>query len=502
MNPCQIKAIRTNLGMSQSKLARQLNVTVTTISLWETGRSSPAPTQREGLLALEQKALCPPPLSAFRPIQYLGSKLKVASQICDLMESVSAPGDKVGDLFSGSAVVSSVLTQKRHTIAVDMQRYSSVLAEALLCGHAESATELNNPEFLRAFEAAEARLLDRYRELVAIDDCALAAAAEGDGHLLNELISFGSVAAYRQRPKPDAPQEIQRALASVARRVSGAKARQLKGTASLYYGGVYFSLRQAIALDALSASLDQVSSEARLLGFSVLLSVASELANTVGKQFAQPMRIIKANGTAQSLLLARATRDRQINVLSAWASWLDRWEGALAQPRMGGSAVNKDVLAFVDDDSECAAFYADPPYTIDHYSRFYHVLETLALRDAPVLGTQRKGGTEVIMRGLYRAGRHQSEFSVPSSVQGAFQRLFKGVSRGGRSLVLSYSPFDSAKGHRPRLLGLKEITDLAGVEFRRVEVVGVDNHSHRKLNTRELNVEGPSNGEILIVCEV
>ena len=27
--------------------------------------------------------------------------------------------------------------------------------------------------------------------------------------------------------------------------------------------------------------------------------------------------------------------------------------------------------------------YADPPYTRDHYSRFYHVLETLALRDDP-----------------------------------------------------------------------------------------------------------------------
>ena len=29
--------------------------------------------------------------------------------------------------------------------------------------------------------------------------------------------------------------------------------------------------------------------------------------------------------------------------------------------------------------------YADPPYTRDHYSRFYHVLETISLFDSPIV---------------------------------------------------------------------------------------------------------------------
>jgi adenine-specific DNA methylase len=180
---------------------------------------------------------------------------------------------------------------------------------------------------------------------------------------------------------------------------------------------------------------------------------------------------------------------------------MQRWANELAQPRFGGLAIRQDVLDYVDQDDTCAAFYADPPYTIDHYSRFYHVLETLVLRDAPSLDTQRQGGEEVIMRGLYRAGRHQSQFSVPSSVEGAFRRLFKGVAAQGRSLVLSYSPFDAGKGHRPRLLDLKSIVDLASADFRRVEAVNVKNHSHRKLNAREVNVQASSSAETLIVCE-
>jgi hypothetical protein len=51
------------------------------------------------------------------------------------------------------------------------------------------------------------------------------------------------------------------------------------------------------------------------------------------------------------------------------------------------------------------------------------------------------------------------------------------------------------------LLDLKAIVDLAGVEFRRVEAVGVEKHIHRKLNAREVNVEAPSSAETLIVCE-
>ena len=39
----------------------------------------------------------------------------------------------------------------------------------------------------------------------------------------------------------------------------------------------------------------------------------------------------------------------------------------------------RQALQNLDDDVR--VIYADPPYTRDHYSRFYHGLETLSLRD-------------------------------------------------------------------------------------------------------------------------
>lgn len=487
------------MGFSQNALARQLDVTATTVSLWETGRSSPSATQRLRLCALEGAVPGQPLQSLFRPIQYLGSKLKISGRICELVDAVSMPGDVVGDIFSGSAVVSGALGQVRRTVAVDVQSYAATLAEAVLAGDAGVAAELRGSAFLNAFIEAEAQRLEFYRELVELDDRATAAAAGGDGRLLDQLISFGSLAAFRQAPHAAIPPDIRRALSATAARV-GLEGQSAPGAAA-YYGGVYFSMRQAVALDAISVALDGLSAEANRLGRAVLLSVASDVVNTVGKQFAQPMRIVKANCGTQPLLLARAVRDRSIVVSLAWMNWLERWATALSVPRIGGRAIKGDVLEFIDRDTECAAFYADPPYTIDHYSRFYHVLETLTLRDAPRLDTQRQGGADRIMRGLYRSGRYQSPFSVPSAVGPAFQRLFKGVARGGRSLVLSYSPFDPERSHRPRLLSLEEILGLARSEFRRVEAVGVTDHSHRKLNSREANVESPGGGEVLIVCE-
>lgn len=500
MTPQRIKALRSSLALTQSAFGRDIGVTSTTISLWETGRTSPSPYYRQRLSTLEggcEDRTSPP---VFRPIQYLGSKLKIAPRIRDLMDSVSDPEDTVGDLFSGSSAVSGVLCGQRRTLAVDVQAYAATLADAMLNATSKAADVLRTPAFFRAIEEVEHRRLDHYREMVVLDDRARAAAVDGDGRPLDQLISFGSIAAYRQTPTNDGPAPVVRALTAVAGRLNELGPHYSKGLAA-YYGGAYFSMRQAVALDAFNEVLDGLDAEARKLGRAVLLSVASELVNTVGKQFAQPMRIVKSDGAAQPVLLARAIRDRGLDVSKTWEAWLGRWEKAISEPRIGGHAVQADVLDFVDKDTECSAFYADPPYTIDHYSRFYHVLETLVLRDQPLLDTHRKAGADRIMRGLYRAGRYQSPFSVPRMVAPAFERLFKGVARGGRSLVLSYSPFDPGQGHRPRLLNLEEIVGLARAEFRRVEIVDIANHSHRKLNMRHVNVEAPIAGEVLIVCE-
>ena len=73
--------------------------------------------------------------------------------------------------------------------------------------------------------------------------------------------------------------------------------------------------------------------------------------------------------------------------------------------------------------------YADPPYTRDHYSRYYHVLETMSLRDNPEVSMTmiRAGGSPRVSRGVYRADRYQSPFCIKSQAAGAFEELCRGV---------------------------------------------------------------------------
>jgi adenine-specific DNA-methyltransferase len=72
--------------------------------------------------------------------------------------------------------------------------------------------------------------------------------------------------------------------------------------------------------------------------------------------------------------------------------------------------------------------YCDPPYTSDHYSRYYHIWETLVEYDYP----------EVAGVGRYRPDRFSTPFSIKSLAVGAMTRLVASASECGSDVVLSY----------------------------------------------------------------
>lgn len=144
--------------------------------------------------------------------------------------------------------------------------------------------------------------------------------------------------------------------------------------------------------------------------------------------------------------------------------------------------------------------YADPPYTRDHYSRFYHTLETIALGDAPFITTSNLGGGDVKSRGGYRSGRHQSPFCIKSEAPGAFSALFSAVANLGVPLVLSYSGYDASIEARPRVMPLDAVISLAKEHFKKVDVELLANLDHMKLNTTSLNKAAKGTTEVLLLC--
>ena len=208
------------------------------------------------------------------------------------------------------------------------------------------------------------------------------------------------------------------------------------------------------------------------------------------------------SGASSGYQTQQTIRDRSIDVGVLYRTWLDRY-GSIPAPFHAHLAVRGDFKEALSRHLHAVDLvYADPPYTRDHYSRYYHVLETMALRDEPEVSTTtiRTGGVAAPSRGLYRAERHQSPFCIKSAAPGAFDLLFRTVAQAGKPLLLSYSPYKEDAGNRPRLLTIRELRDIAESHFGFVSVVDIEGVSHNKFNIEERNVTVDYAAEILMLC--
>jgi adenine-specific DNA-methyltransferase len=427
---------------------------------------------------------------AFRPIQYLGNKTRLLEDIAVAMESLVPVGARVGDLFSGTSVVGRRLSSRNPVTAVDVQAYAEVLGRTMLLGDPSRLRHLDEAAFRQRFSDARSRLREAFRPDLDRERAALEALAAGDATGLHDLVESGS--------------PLARAFASASMEVSATSVPSLgelpDATATLTFGGVYFSFEQAITLDALAHAISFEPPELKPMLTSAMLGACSEAVNTVGKQFAQPMRVLDRAGRPKPLLVSRTLRDRALDVEELFRQALARWASAGTPSGFEHRVVRGPVEGFLAEEHGCAAFYADPPYTIDHYSRFYHVLETLVLRDQPSLARMRKGGVVSVMRGLYREDRYQSDFCIPSRAPGAFDRLLSGVAARGAQLLLSYSGHATEDEQRPRLLSVDALVGMARQHFRQVSVEEPRFEGHRKLNASRRNSVTERHSERFIVC--
>lgn len=432
--------------------------------------------------------------SRFRPIQYLGNKTRLLDEIADAVAEVSQPGAPVADLFSGTAVVGGRLAHRNPVVAVDVQAYAATLARATLLADARDLDSFDERAFAARTDEAVDELERAFSPLIAREDDALAALAAGDPSPISELIEGGS-------PLSRALDGDDRCLpAAVRALVKEADGRTPDATAAVAFGGVYFSMRQAIRLDGLAHAASTEPGRRADLLMAAMLGAASEVANTVGKQFAQPIRLVDRQGGTKPLLVERTLRDRRLDPQVKFGHALAGWRATLPRHAAPNTVVHSDVDAFLQTEGRWTAAYADPPYTIDHYSRFYHVLETLARRDRPGLSRMRKRGVSTTMRGLYRDDRFQSDFCVPSRAPAAFERLFARVAARGAPLVLSYSGHDDVEGQRPRALSVDNLAALARRSFAKVDVREPRFEGHRKLNASARNASTERGTERLIVC--
>lgn len=343
-------------------------------------------------------------MSAFT---YMGTKKTLAGTIDALCIGFD-PGPFM-DLFSGISAAGSAIAPKRQIWCNDAQIFSRTLTEAFY---------LSREEGPRVDHVRSAVLMRGNENLNLL-------ARKARDEVEEELAVLWNCDAERQIALQSA--QVER---TTARRVEW-QALHSHCLFTTLYAGTYLGLVQAMQVDSIRFGADAslaagviTVEEHRWALLSICRAVAAT-SNSTG-HFAQYL-------TANETNIKRVTNKRRRCVWSFWsdalcelkpignASW--RNENRVFH----GDAV--DVLQSMSGLAERPAIiYADPPYTNDQYSRFYHLLETVLLYDYP----------EIEGKGGYRQGRFRSSFSLATKVDDSFRGMIAATARVGADLMISY----------------------------------------------------------------
>lgn len=439
-------------------------------------------------------------ISAFRPIYYLGCKNSFISAITSAIDEVDPSGGHVCDLFSGSGVVGAALSRVRQVTSVDVQEYSRVISSALISPYPLSSEHRSRIADDLVSDIANSPILRRLQPLINYENACISSATDGDVQGLVELLEAPPIGSESHN-NPNSGSILEAIRAGVVEDLKRDGTWYGPETMALrHFGGIYFSYEQAAVLDAILDLVERSFQAQQDTLKAAVLSTASALVNTVGKQFAQPIRPRNKDGSPKTGIIKLIKRDRTLNTLDVFNTWLARY-GNLPCGLFANTALREDYAnALSKHGKNFAVIYADPPYTRDHYSRFYHVLETLSLRDNPVVSKVIKNGKQEWSRGYYRKERHQSPFCIRSTAPTAFESLFSAARESDAGLVLSYSPHEAGDGTHPRVVSTSQITELANSYYRNVVVSQVDGVTHNKLNRSDLKLKSREHAEIIIKC--
>lgn len=201
----------------------------------------------------------------------------------------------------------------------------------------------------------------------------------------------------------------------------------------LAYGGYYFSPLQAMVISGFREALPRQSPD-REVALAALIQAASACCAAPGHT-AQPF----STRTGSSRFLFEAWRRNPIEVAQRELRSLAEMHALTI-----GNATTGDALVAAQRLTNGHLVFLDPPYSDVQYSRFYHVLESVA---AGTSGTVRGTG-----RYPDREDRPQSRYSRRGSVQIALDELLRTIAERGARTVLTFPASDATNGLSGRVV--------------------------------------------------
>ena len=322
-------------------------------------------------------------------MKYMGSKKKMLSKgLGNLLKKESKTATRIVDLFCGSAAVSwyAAINLNKPVCSVDLQHYSTVLAAAV-SGRTESSD----------YEAIEHQWIET---------------AEKAFQKFEQFDILGDYKNFCQKSVYDARILCENQLTV--------------GPVWNAYGGFYFSPQQALSLDFLIRYLPDENHD---LCLAAAVIAASKCAAAPGHT-AQPFQPTE---TALPYIQEYWQKNIFGYVREALKNLTEMHALQLGTVHTG------DAIEFMENNAQDGdLIFIDPPYSGVHYSRFYHVLETIA----------RKELVSVSGQGRYPdfSQRPQSDFSNKSSSLEALKKMFLVLSRKKCSIIFTFPSGECSNG--------------------------------------------------------
>ncbi len=378
-------------------------------------------------------------------MKYMGSKKAILDFVATELTKLTEPDDIIVDLMAGTHTIGYAMKHRCKLVANDIQRYSRVIGETLLNYNP-------NVRFDDLFYSTFRRFyLSNLRHLAEIFTYGLLR----EEKYFDKIDAPRGWAAYadfcenyphymREEPSRLIPEEF--SLLFGAKRIEAYQTlNKLEPYSlfSLYYANTYIGVEQAAAIDSLRFAIDKLCDQwlpdqeefEEIDAYQLKCFLISSLIGVLNKINPGPGHWAAFPHVSEKNCKYLANM-RRINVWDVFFERLRMYEDNLManQSDRGPHIVmTEDYVNFMEEVKEyirrAKVVYLDPPYSQGHYSRFYHLIETLTLYDYP----------EIKYQGRYRLNRHQSPFAHKEKVGEAIGKVCEIAQEGGAILVSSYS---------------------------------------------------------------
>lgn len=438
-------------------------------------------------------------------IRYLGIKTKLLEAIRLKVDEVSNEGDIILDMFGGSNIVGQSLKDRYIVYSNDYQKYSYIVGKTLIEYIPNevknnisidkiidsSYYNLNKNELEKIFEMPvnyERRLLEIIEDNV-------------KGNIFEEFKEI-----YNTSPYYTNTDNKHRIFDSCIDYFSKKNITMYKENNkkfpyllfSTYYNNPYFSLNQCIDIDSIKYSIDKMIEKKEIskieynIYLSCLIYVLHNIVISVGDHFAQPQKIqpFEIDNEKRNKII---TRERKKILAKKKLSVIQLFEEKLNDYRLNSQISKLQNKAFNNDYKDLFkgknleyiknvdTIYIDPPYTNAHYSRFYHIPETLVLYDYP----------DIKFNGRYREDRYQSPFCLKTEAYKEFNYMLKMCKEINSNTIISYSDTSQC------ILDINEILEICRKYYgENVDCDTVD-HMYRNFGQKPNKVLAK---EYLITC--